>query len=143
MMDSRGLNRTDSRFRLLLVSLLVTAIASADAAGNSESIRALLNSSCLGCHNDSLAQGGLNLRDLQWDLDDIEIRRRWVLVHDRVSRGEMPPTPGLLSRADRQRLVAGLSFAIRSVETDEALRHGRASMSLPRAGEAPLCAATD
>ena len=128
MIDSRQLNRTDRRCRFLLALLLAPAIASADAAGNGESIRAVLNSSCLGCHNDSVAQGGLNLRELRWDLADLDIRSRWALVHDRVSTSEMPPTPGLLSRADRQTLAAELSRAIRSVETDETGRHGRASI---------------
>ena len=119
---------THSRCRYLLALLLVPAIASAEAAGNAESIRALLNSSCMGCHNDSVAQGGLNFGELGWDLGDLEIRRRWALVHDRVSTSEMPPTPGLLSKADRETLVAELSRAIRSVETAETGRQGRASI---------------
>ncbi len=124
-MGSRQFNRTDHRCRLLLALLLAPAIASADAG---ENIRALVDSSCLGCHNDSVAQGGLNLRELAWDLADLETRRRWALVHDRVSKGEMPPTPGLLSTADRQTLAAELSRAIRSLESDETSRHGRASI---------------
>ena len=128
MIDSRQLNRTDRPCRFLLALLLAPAIASAGTAGNGENIRALLNSSCLGCHNDSVAQGGLNLRELRWDLADLEIRRRWALLHDRVSKSEMPPTPGLLSSEDRETLVADLSRAIRSVESDEVSRQGRASI---------------
>ena len=122
------LSRTQPRCRYLLALLLVPAFASADAAGNAETIRAVLNSSCLGCHNASVTQGGLNFGELGWDLGDLEIRRRWALVHDRVSTSEMPPTPGLLSKADRETLVAELSQAIRSVETAETGRQGRASI---------------
>ena len=72
MMVSR-LSRTQPRCRYLLALMLVPAFASADAAGNAETIRAVLNSSCLGCHNDSVTQGGLNFGELGWDLGDLEI----------------------------------------------------------------------
>ena len=114
-----------SNRHFLLALFIAPAIVSADAG---ENVRALVDSSCLGCHNDSVAQGGLNLRELEWDLADLEIRRRWALVHDRVSGGEMPPTSGLLSAADRQTLTAELARAIRSLESDETSRHGRASI---------------
>ena len=127
-MDRHHLNRTHRRRRYLLALLLVPATALAGAAGNVESIRTLLNGSCSGCHNDSVAQGGLNLGELGWDLGDLEIRRRWALVHDRVSTREMPPTPGLLSKDDRKTLITELSRAIRSIETGESGRHGRASI---------------
>ena len=128
MIDGLQFHRIHRRCRYLAALFLVPAIASADAAGNGESVRALLDRSCLGCHSESVAQGGLNLRELEWDLADLEIRRRWALVHDRVSTGEMPPVPGLLSEAGRETLAAELSAAIRSIETDETRRHGRASI---------------
>ena len=108
--------------------MLAPPFALASEAGDSERVRALLNSSCTGCHNDAVAEGGLNLQELRWDLGDLDVRRRWALVHDRVSESEMPPIPGLLSRADRETLASELSRAIRSVETGETSRHGRASI---------------
>ena len=115
------------RRRLLAASFLFCAPAIL-AAANHQGIRAVLDSSCVGCHSGSAAEGGLNLLELEWDIADLDNRQRWVLVHDRVSKGEMPPVPGLLSGADRETLVAELSRAVGSVEADETRRDGRASI---------------
>ena len=46
---------------------------------------------CLSCHQGDQAEAGLDLSSLGRDLSDPEQMRRWVLVHDRVQSGEMPP----------------------------------------------------
>src|SRR4051794_2988323 len=38
-----------------------------------------------------MKKGGLDLTELEFDLDDPRSFARWVAVHDRVSAGEMPP----------------------------------------------------
>ena len=46
---------------------------------------------CLSCHQGESAEAGLDLTSVGTDLSDPEIMRRWVLIHDRVQSGEMPP----------------------------------------------------
>ncbi len=114
--------------RCVLAAALFFCAPAVLAVGSYESVRAVLDRSCVGCHGESLAEGGLDLRHLEWDIADLDNRQRWVLVHDRVSKGEMPPVPGLISGPDRETLVAELSRAVRSVEADETARDGRASI---------------
>lgn len=46
---------------------------------------------CADCHRGHGSQGGLDFGKLGFDLGSEETTRRWVLVHDRVAAGEMPP----------------------------------------------------
>lgn len=46
---------------------------------------------CLDCHEGKEAEGNLDLSSMNFNLANAESMRRWVLVHDRVSKGEMPP----------------------------------------------------
>ena len=50
------------------------------------------NANCVSCHSGEEPDGGLDLEELHLDLADEETLRRWVLVHDRVEAGEMPPS---------------------------------------------------
>lgn len=51
----------------------------------------LVKSHCVDCHSGEEPDGGLHLDTLKFDLSDQEVTRRWVLVHDRIAAGEMPP----------------------------------------------------
>lgn len=46
---------------------------------------------CLACHDGADAEASLDLSSLGANLRDEETTRRWILIHDRVSSGEMPP----------------------------------------------------
>ncbi|MFK7738389.1 MAG: DUF1592 domain-containing protein [Pirellulaceae bacterium] len=46
---------------------------------------------CVSCHSGDEPDGGLNLEALGFNLANEETSRRWVLVHDRIAAGEMPP----------------------------------------------------
>jgi hypothetical protein len=53
--------------------------------------RAFLEEHCYECHGDGSSKGELDLDELGTDFSDAEIMRLWVLIHDRVASGEMPP----------------------------------------------------
>ncbi|HWW01689.1 MAG TPA: DUF1592 domain-containing protein [Candidatus Acidoferrum sp.] len=53
--------------------------------------RQFLDSHCTECHDADLKKGGLDLTALKYDLAQQTNFAKWVLVHDRVSNGEMPP----------------------------------------------------
>ena len=54
-------------------------------------LHSFLESNCLDCHDEASQEGNLNLASLSTDLTDAEAMRRWVLVFDRVDKGQMPP----------------------------------------------------
>ena len=65
---------------------------------------------CLTCHEGETAEAGLDLSALGRDLSDPENLRRWVLVHDRIQSGEMPPkTEPQINAALKQKFLASLS----------------------------------
>jgi hypothetical protein len=53
--------------------------------------RQFLDSHCTECHDSEVKKGGLDLMALKYELAQQTNFAKWVLVYDRVSRGEMPP----------------------------------------------------
>lgn len=72
---------------------LVFAVASvaSQALAHEAAITAFLDQHCTTCHDDSKAEGELNLLDLAFAPADGGNRMKWIRLHDRVSSGEMPP----------------------------------------------------
>ena len=106
------------KFSLLAVLLAVPVSQTLGQQEMPRAISAFIESHCSNCHRASNPEGGLNLESLSFDLVDQEIARRWVLVHDRVVAGEMPPAdetrPATERVADFESLVAN---AIRDAES--------------------------
>ncbi|MEO2015794.1 MAG: DUF1592 domain-containing protein [Fuerstiella sp.] len=63
----------------------------ADGAAFRDRLLPFLHTHCMDCHQGTEAAGGLDLATFGTNLTDAEVMRRWVLIHDRVSAGEMPP----------------------------------------------------
>ncbi|MCB1086154.1 MAG: DUF1592 domain-containing protein [Verrucomicrobiae bacterium] len=80
---------------------------------------------CLECHDDPSAKGGLDLTALPFELREMENRSRWILIHDRIESGEMPPKSEDLPEAERLAVVAELSNAIADADRGEIQRDGR------------------
>ena len=62
------------------------------AANVFEMSRPFLEAHCIDCHEGRDADGGLDLVTLDTDLSNEETIRRWILIHDRIASGEMPPS---------------------------------------------------
>lgn len=90
-----GLSRRHVWLGILTVTLIVMTAScrssAEDAATFSDQLQPFLRTHCLDCHNTEEPSGGLDLTSLGADLANAEIMRRWVLVHDRVGKEEMPP----------------------------------------------------
>src|SRR3954465_13545910 len=69
-------------------SLILPAMAQVPSG-----IRTTLGKKCLGCHSGVSPYFGLNLDVLSVALSNRITRERWVLIHDRIEKGEKP-TPG-------------------------------------------------
>lgn len=54
-------------------------------------MKGFLEKHCYDCHDADMKEGGLDLDALDRDLDNPATLAEWVLLHDRVRNGEMPP----------------------------------------------------
>ena len=83
---------------------------------------------CAGCHNQKKAMGGLDLAALPFDLATRATRERWIRVHDRVQKGEMPPKGVPFPAAQRAAMLKQLATAIHGADQAEIARQGRGPM---------------
>src|SRR6267142_4139423 len=83
---------------------------------------------CAECHDAETKKGGLDLKALKFDLASSTNFFKWVLVHDRVSKGEMPPKKKASPEAtELEAFTKSLSSALVSVERARMAREGRAT----------------
>ena len=108
-----------------LFLLLLLSVSNSIAAEIPKPLGELVQQTCLDCHDGTSAEGGLDLSSLAFDLDDRRLRDRWILIHDRVNAGEMPPEPSALADGDRQSLVKSLRGAIARADQADVLANGR------------------
>lgn len=66
----------------------------AKADGRLDKIQQFVESYCLDCHRGDDAEADFALDELPFDLSDSGNFERWVLIHDRIRDGEMPPPDG-------------------------------------------------
>ena len=85
---------------ILSILFLVLPCAGEDPLKSDQVLQGLLQQHCLDCHSGGESEGGLDLTQLSTELTDAETMRRWVLVHDRVASGEMPPDGLQIPAAD-------------------------------------------
>src|SRR5213594_2318832 len=108
---------------------LFLSVATSLAAGEiSGADRRFLEQHCYECHDTETAKGGLDLTTLQFDLANPTNFSRWVLIHDRVNNGEMPPKKK--PRPEETMLAAftqSLSTALVSAERARMAKEGRAT----------------
>ncbi len=142
---------------LILNSLLLCAFSGAmiesargDAVAKPAALQHFIEASCLDCHDSETAEGGFDLESLSFDLTRREFFDRWVLIHDRVRDGEMPPPDdgvavrvvpiGWSSRAnvsskrredslsDRQRMLRELAALLIQTDQQRIASAGRAKV---------------
>jgi hypothetical protein len=83
---------------------------------------------CLGCHAGASAKGGLDFNTLPLDLADRKIRERWIRVHDRVEKGEMPPKGVAFAPAERTALLRRLATDLHRADLADVAKNGRGPM---------------
>ncbi len=91
-----------------------------------ERIAPVLEESCLDCHQGEGAEGQLDLGRLKWKPNDRANRDRWVLIHDRVSRGQMPPEDAApLPLGQRAEFVKVVATELHDADRADVIAHGR------------------
>ncbi len=115
----------ESHPRILLLLALLGGPVLGAMPGN---LAPLVEQSCIECHDKETAKGGLDLTTLPFTLNDASVRERWIRIHDRVDKGEMPPKAEDLPPSDRTAMVKLLSTAIYETDHAEVLANGRGPM---------------
>lgn len=95
------------------------------SAVQSQTVPPQIEQSCIECHDGETKKGGLDLSVLKFDLTDHATRERWIRIHDRVEKGEMPPKAEDLPAEQRAALVKSLASSIHVVDRAEVVAHGR------------------
>jgi len=80
------------------------------------------------CHDKDTAKGGLDLTKLPQDLHDRSLRERWIRIHDRIEKGEMPPKKSALDEQDRAGMVRLLGGLIFKIDSEEVTYQGRGTV---------------
>jgi hypothetical protein len=90
--------------------------------------RAFVERHCFECHDTETKKGGLDLSALKFDTTDSTNFAAWVLVHDRVSRGEMPPKKKPRPEpAELEAFTKSLSASLVAAEQASLAKEGRAT----------------
>src|SRR5439155_19675457 len=109
-------------------SLLFAAAAPVMAADLPRATRLFVEKHCVECHDEDAKKGGLDLTALKFDPASSTNFSRWVLVHDRVSNGEMPPKKKARPEASElEAFTKSLSSSLVSAEQTRMAKEGRAT----------------
>lgn len=114
-----------SRIRIFFV---LSAVASTGQADLPDATRHFLANNCFECHDSDVKKGGLDLTTLGFDPANTTNFSKWVLIHDRVDHGEMPPPKNKRPEpADLQSFKTFLSQSLTSAESKRFASEGRAT----------------
>jgi hypothetical protein len=114
---------------LVQLALLLAVAGRLTASNLPPPAKQFIESHCLECHDSETKKGGLDLANLQFDTGSPTNFSRWVLIHDRVNKGEMPP-PKKKARPDPAQLEAftkALASELTSAERARMTSEGRAT----------------
>ena len=91
---------------LLIGLLLAASVLHADELP--APVAAGIKRNCVGCHDRASRKGNLDLTSLAFDLEGRAVQDRWIQIHDRIEKGEMPPEPNDLPESERALMVTAL-----------------------------------
>lgn len=74
---------------LLVIAIVLLRLPHSLAAP--PKIGSFLETHCFECHDSEVKEGGLDLSTLRFEPRTPENFEKWVLIHDRVRKGDMPP----------------------------------------------------
>jgi hypothetical protein len=108
--------------------LLICLLALSQRCEAAPELNPFLTKYCTECHDAETKKGDLDLTSFKLDLENPQNFSRWVLIHDRVASGEMPPKKKARPDAgDLSSFSSSLSAALASADKARAVREGRAT----------------
>jgi mono/diheme cytochrome c family protein len=120
----------------LFTALLLAPVAALHGAEKPpQPIATLIEQNCAECHDAEMKKGNLDLTTLTFDLADPKGMNRWVRIHDRIEKGEMPPQADDLPSESRATLVEFLSREIDAADMADVKAHGRGPIRRLTRGE--------
>jgi hypothetical protein len=111
--------------RALFLVLSPVVLAHSLPAQVPPELNALISKSCHGCHSGKSARSGLDLSALSFDLANRATRERWIRIHDRIEKGEMPPKGVTFAPKDRTALLAQLEPLLYAADLADVRKNGR------------------
>ena len=89
-------------------------------------VRTFFKQNCLDCHSGESAEAGLDLDGFEFaSRDEIDLSK-WVKIHDRVAKGEMPPDDFEQPAVDaKETFLTQVSDQILAIERNRRKRDGR------------------
>lgn len=122
-MPRPSVNRWPTAFAAVILFSQFSSACAADP-----DVRRLLTRHCSTCHNEETTEGGLDLNQTPWELNDSRNRQLWVQIHDRIQNREMPPDANDLPNDDRSSLVSLLNTALQQADLQDVQKSGRGPM---------------
>jgi mono/diheme cytochrome c family protein len=123
----QNLHQMSPKF-LASMALAVAFAFSGQAHAAAFDARPFLQKHCVECHDADTQKGGLDLTVLKFDLANSTNFNKWILVHDRVSSGEMPPKKKARPEAkELTTFTQSLSTLLVSAEEARVAKEGRAT----------------
>src|SRR3989454_8188587 len=109
-------------------SLLLAVAGPVMARDLPRASRQFVEQYCVECHDADTKKGGLDLTALNFDPANSTNFSTWVLVHDRVSNGEMPPKKKARpDSAEAEAFIKSLASSLTEAEEARAAKEGRAT----------------
>src|SRR5689334_16619375 len=122
------MQRLIRRKYIAYICLLLAGAGTAWAGDLPKANKRFTEKYCAECHDAETKKGGLDLTGLKFDLASPTNFSKWVLVHDRVSKGEMPPKKKARPEANElNAFTNSLASALISVERAQFAKEGRAT----------------
>jgi hypothetical protein len=113
---------------LLALAFFLLAGAGVMAGDLPKPSRQFIEKHCVECHDAEMKKGGLDLTALKFEPTSSTNFSKWVLVHDRVGKGEMPPKKKARPEAaELASFTKSLSASLVSVERARIAKEGRAT----------------
>ena len=112
----------------MVSAILPTLVFSLSALAEGRDVQPFLQKHCLECHDSETKKGGLDLTELKLDPANPTNFSKWVLIHDRVADGEMPPKKRARpDAAELENFSATISARLVAVEQARTAGEGRAT----------------
>src|SRR2546421_4920219 len=113
---------------LARLSLLLAVSGPVMAGDTPVTVRQFVEKNCAECHDADTKKGGLDLTALKFDPANSTNFSTWVLVHDRVNNGEMPPKKKARpDSAEAEAFTKSLAASLTEAEEARAAKEGRAT----------------
>src|SRR5438874_3381773 len=123
-----SLRRFNGMKAFLRFSLLFAVAAPVMARDLPLASRQFVEQYCVECHDGDTKKGGLDLTALKFDPANSTNFSTWVLVHDRVNNGEMPPKKKARpDSAEAEAFTKSLAASLTEAEEARAAKEGRAT----------------